>query len=168
MEYRKTFTIWLNALDKYSEEQFRRKPSPESWSMGQVYTHLLLGNDHFFLKQVEKCLNKEGTALGGRKTLAGSFISLINGFPPVRAKMPKAVEVVPRQPENIDFIRKKWLNSMALAENMKKRLPGCDLAHKTRHPAFGFLNAEEWFRANEMHLRHHFRQKKRLDKFLGM
>jgi hypothetical protein len=37
---------------------------------------------------------------------------------------------------------------------------------KTAHPAFGFLDAFEWFQLIEIHFRHHLRLKNRLDKFL--
>jgi hypothetical protein len=34
---------------------------------------------------------------------------------------------------------------------------------KTRHPGLLFFSALEWLRFTEMHMRHHFRQKKRID-----
>ena len=37
---------------------------------------------------------------------------------------------------------------------------------KTRHPGLLYFNAVEWLQFAEMHLRHHFRQKKRIDEQL--
>lgn len=37
---------------------------------------------------------------------------------------------------------------------------------KTMHPGFFFFNASEWLQFAEMHMRHHFRQKKRIDAHL--
>jgi hypothetical protein len=34
---------------------------------------------------------------------------------------------------------------------------------KTEHPGFLFFTALEWLRFAEMHMRHHLRQKKRID-----
>jgi hypothetical protein len=37
---------------------------------------------------------------------------------------------------------------------------------KTRHPGLLYFSALEWLRFAEMHMRHHFRQKKRIDEAL--
>jgi hypothetical protein len=37
---------------------------------------------------------------------------------------------------------------------------------RSKHPGLGFFNAEEWLQFAEIHLRHHFRQKERIDEFL--
>jgi hypothetical protein len=37
---------------------------------------------------------------------------------------------------------------------------------KTKHPGLQYFNANEWFQFAEMHLRHHLRQKSRIDEFL--
>jgi hypothetical protein len=34
---------------------------------------------------------------------------------------------------------------------------------KAGHPGLGYFSAAEWLQFAEMHLRHHFRQKERLD-----
>ncbi|HEV9036934.1 MAG TPA: hypothetical protein VGQ51_09945 [Puia sp.] len=34
---------------------------------------------------------------------------------------------------------------------------------KTRHPGLHYFNSLEWLQFAEMHMRHHFRQKKRID-----
>jgi hypothetical protein len=37
---------------------------------------------------------------------------------------------------------------------------------KTKHPGLGFFNANEWLQFAEMHLRHHLKQKERIEEFL--
>jgi len=37
---------------------------------------------------------------------------------------------------------------------------------KSKHPGLGFFSASEWFQFAEMHLRHHLKQKERIDRFL--
>jgi hypothetical protein len=37
---------------------------------------------------------------------------------------------------------------------------------KTKHPGLGYFSAHQWLQFAEMHLRHHFRQKRRIDTFL--
>jgi hypothetical protein len=38
---------------------------------------------------------------------------------------------------------------------------------KTRHPGLLYFSGPEWLQFAEMHLRHHFRQKERIDAFLS-
>lgn len=38
---------------------------------------------------------------------------------------------------------------------------------KTPHPAFSFLNADEWYKLVLMHWNHHILQKERIDKIMN-
>lgn len=166
MKFKETLDIYFERLKGYSEEQFIQKPDENSWSIGQVYVHAILANDHFFLKQAERCLNKEDTHKGKGRNNRGRVVFLINGFPNLKFKMPKSAAVTPRQPESIDSIRQKLKRSLELAQLVERRLDGFDKNEKTRHPAFGHLNAKEWYRMSEMHFRHHLRQIRRIEKNL--
>ena len=167
MKFEKTMGIYFSKLEGYSEEQFAEKPNDESWSLGQVYVHTILANDHFFLKQAERCLNKEDTQRGKSKNNGGRVLFLINGFPNIKFKMPKSVEVPPRQPDNISSIREKLQRSLEQARIVEGGLGSFDKDEKVKHPAFGFMNAQEWYRMSEMHFRHHLRQLKRIEKLIG-
>ena len=107
MKFKETLDIYFERLKGYSEERFIQKPDENSWSIGQVYVHAILANDHFFLKQAERCLNKEDTHKGKGRNNRGRVVFLINGFPNMKFKMPESAEVTPRQPESIDSIRQK-------------------------------------------------------------
>jgi hypothetical protein len=37
---------------------------------------------------------------------------------------------------------------------------------KSEHPVFGFLNGFEWLQYSEMHMRHHLKQKQKIEGFL--
>ena len=159
---------YIDKLDAYSEEQFLQKPSEHAWSLGQVYVHVLLASEHFFLKQADKCLNKDETKRGKGKNRNGKILFLINGFPNIKFKMPRSVEVPPRPPENIDYVRGKLAKAMELAKGIESRLDGYDKDERIKNPAFGYLNAKEWYRMAEMHFRHHLRQLKRTEKMIGL
>jgi len=53
-------------------------------------------------------------------------------------------------------------------KNILQTVEQSPLESKTPHPAFGYLNAREWYQIIPMHFHHHLRQKSRLDKFLGV
>jgi len=167
MKFGVILSTYFEKLEGYSEEKFLKNPDDNSWSIGQVYMHTILANDHFFLKQAEKCLNKDETQKGRGKTIGGKLVFFINGFPNMKFKMPKAVEVPPRQPDSIASIREKLQSSLDQANAIESRLEGYDKDEKTKHPAFGYLNAKEWYRMSEMHFRHHLRQLKRIEKIVG-
>lgn len=164
MSYEKVSSYWLKELGNYSEEQFAKKPAEGSWSVGQVYTHLIMANDHFFIKNAAQCLNGEGEHKKGGKSKWGRLLFAINGFPPIKFKKPGGAETEPRQPENIEYIRRKLQVSIETMTQLSPKLAGYDPMQKVKHPAFGYLNAKEWFQMNLMHFRHHLRQKKKLDK----
>ncbi|PSR53868.1 hypothetical protein AHMF7605_10245 [Adhaeribacter arboris] len=46
----------VSELDQYNFAQLRTKPAPKSWSLGQVYCHLLEATA-FFVEQVKTCLS---------------------------------------------------------------------------------------------------------------
>lgn len=96
----------------------------------------------------------------------GQVIFLMKSIPPVRLEMPKSVAFEPPQPEDAAQIREGFDETVKMMEAVEKELPAADLAIKSKHPVLGMLNALEWFQGAEFHIRHHFRQKKRLEKFL--
>jgi hypothetical protein len=163
--YLKIAALWESELEKYSDEQFAMKPSPESWSMGQVYEHLVMGTLNYHIKQIEECLvNDENQR--EKKTFQGKLIYTINSIPPVRIKVPPSPMYTPKQPENRERIKA----GMRLLEKKLQDL-SVEIDHavhfgKTKHRALGYLGAKEWFQLIVMHFRHHMVQKKRIDLFL--
>jgi hypothetical protein len=158
---------WLDELSNYSTEQLLKKPNESSWSLGQVYVHLMLASDHFFMENAKKCVQNEGQIVNGGKNRYGKLLFLIGRFPPMKFKMPGS-GVEPRQPDSIDYVKPKLERSIQIIHEVSGILAGYNAKLKVKHPAFGYLNAMEWYRMNEMHFAHHRRQKKQLDKFLKM
>jgi hypothetical protein len=87
-------------------------------------------------------------------------------FLPIRIKVPASPEYTPVQPDGIIQIRERLDVLKAEMTRTAARLQSARESGKTKHPAFGYLNAQEWFQLIDMHFRHHLRQKKRLDQFL--
>jgi hypothetical protein len=157
---------WEKALSDYSETDFLKKPADDAWSIGQVYVHLIGATNYFHLKQVEECLKNVENA-GQSKTMPGRIIYFTGSIPPIKVKVPPSTEYTPPQPKDIASVRaslialRPKMADMAAVLTNKQGKTG-----KTAHPAFGFLDAFEWFQMVEIHFRHHLRQKVRLDKFL--
>jgi hypothetical protein len=153
---------WVAGLDEYEEASWRKAPAPGVWSMSQVYTHILEVGA-LALDRIRVCHERaEGRP---KKTLAGKLVYLIGGLPPIRVKAPKSVNNAPAHPESKDVVRDALLSFKA---RMKELAPTVTSARGVAtHPIMGKLTAPEWFIFMEMHLRHHLRQKKRIDQMLA-
>ncbi|WP_282774942.1 DinB family protein [Phaeodactylibacter xiamenensis] len=164
-QFEAILTIWEQALPGYSEVEFAQKPSPESWSVGQVYQHLIQASLDFHLKEVEHCLANDNHA-EQRKNLRGTIAyHMLGQFPPIRIKVPASESYTPKQPKNKAAVT-KGLNQMRHAmKQLATQIDG-QPSGKTQHPGFDYLNASEWYRLVPMHFKHHLRQKARLDKYL--
>ncbi len=159
---------YLDALDRYSDEQFDAKPDEAEWSLGQMYQHLYEANTFFFLANVKRCLEKRKGQADGEKTAAGLNVYQYNSFPPIKIKRPGASN----SPEPIAQQREKY--KMLFARTLEEghawadALAGDDGTYKTQHFAFGWLSATEWFQNLEMHARHHLRQRQEREDWLGI
>jgi hypothetical protein len=166
LQFEKTARFWISSLDQYTEEQFAKKPDADSWSIGQVYNHLIVSARLYQLQQAALCLEGKQTEQKAGKKLPGKVIYFLGNIPPARVKVPASDTYTPKQPPNIESMRTGLEKLILIMRETEKKLSSVSEISKTFHPAFGYLNAREWFQLIEMHFRHHLRQKKRLDNFL--
>jgi hypothetical protein len=155
---------WLKELDNYDFDRLVAKPTAVSWSLGQVYMHLINETEHFIEQakicaSVEDNVHEEASAEAKAMFLNNSFPDEIIEGPPTNANT--------QQPNSKEQI----LSSLMKIKDEIKQLERIMLTNryngKTRHPGLNYFNASEWLQFAEMHLRHHLRQKKRIDAFLG-
>ncbi|RAL24167.1 DinB family protein [Thermoflavimicrobium daqui] len=152
---------YANELEKYSTEQLTWKPTPIEWSIAQVYQHLIDSTRYFFL-QIEHCARGE-KADWGEKTDVGKEVFAKGEFPNIRVKLPNDSRFVPDNPTDKNAIKQQLF---LVIEKMKELEPTISSIPKDRtrkHLVFGHLTAEEWFQLIPMHVKHHLRQKERLD-----
>jgi hypothetical protein len=164
-KYLKIADIWKLELDRYSDEQFILKPSLESWSIGQVYEHLVIGALNYHIKQIEQCLLSDANQKEG-KTFPGKLMFSINAFPPVRIKVPPSPTYTPKQPESKQELKAGMKLLQYKLQSLSGEIDNAIHFGKTKHPALGYLGAKEWYQLIVMHFRHHLQQKKRIDLFL--
>ena len=154
---------WLKELDNYSFEKLLVQPSPGSWSLGQLYVHLIDANN-YFIKQIKVCLTTNENSAGEAKQEARSMFNN-NGFPDELLPGPPS-NARTTQPINKEYI----INGLTQIREEIGRI-GVLITYskstgKSKHFALGFFTPMEWLRFAEMHMRHHLRQKKRIDEFL--
>ncbi|PCJ81680.1 MAG: hypothetical protein COA49_03995 [Bacteroidetes bacterium] len=158
--------FWETELDHYDFNQLTRKEKPESWSMGQLYQHLIDGTLRSHLQQVNQCLKSSENKKENKNLQAFVSYFIINGFPPIKIKIQASEEYTPKQPDSVNEIK---MGLRKVKQEMERTLEKfkTDKKGKTLLPGFSYLNAEEWYRLILLHFKHHLRQKQRLDAFLN-
>jgi DinB superfamily len=157
-DFEKVYQIWETELQQCSDAQLAKKETDDSWTLGQVYVHLINSTLNFHLKQLETCVSNAENK-GKSKSFKGFMAYyLLKGFPPIKIKVPPSDFYTPKVPTS----RQELLDGLAKVKvEMEKAQTKftSNLLGKTPHPAFSYLNAEEWYQLVEMHWRHHLRQK---------
>lgn len=159
---------WMQALDSYSDQNFLQKPDENSWSIGQVYNHLVNGTNRFHLQMIAACLEGRGKEMNGGKKFPGKFVFFTGSFPNTKIKVPPSETYTPKQPAGREAMREGLQQLIQTMRVTAENVSSASVTMKAEHPALGYLNAHEWFDLIEMHFRHHLRQKKRLDRILGI
>ena len=158
--FNETIEKWIGALDNYTLEMLCRQPRAGSWSLGQVYIHII-EDTTWFVEQVRICLLTDANSEKEMHEHAKAMFR-INEFPDMQLTGP-STGVSMRQPET----REELLEGLTSIKDKVNQLyfasdPSASTG-KTQHPGFQFFNALEWLQFAEMHMRHHLRQKKRID-----
>jgi hypothetical protein len=162
-KFNRTCDLWLAELKAYDEEGFRRAPSSGGWTIGQVYAHIVDAGELFGIEKIETCFARPASA--SRLNWKGRLVFMLGGFPAIRATVPGDGSYAPQQPESMTAARERL---SALKVKMSAIVSQVvDAKGTSRHPVFGTLDARQWFTLVEMHMRHHLRQKKRIDSMLS-
>ncbi len=154
---------YINSLDDYSDEQFFFKTNEETWSLGQMYEHLAVSSQFFFLANCVRCLEKRKGQLGGEKNEFGEKLFIKGSFPPIKIKIPEVL----RGPDPVAKSRQEYRQILEKilvdSKNLIEAVSNDDSSYKALQPAMGWLDAKEWYYLHEMHYRHHLRQKIELE-----
>lgn len=148
-------------LARMDEELFITTPPIGGWSYAEVYSHIF---DASLLSLM--ALNKAVSGEGEDKSthLAVQLILLWGSFPPA-----KRYEVPSRLAGRVKKIGKMAAEQfitdfeLQLAKNFPQ-VNGASSKSKVKHPRMGYLNAKQWLRFIEIHLKHHLKQLERIEK----
>ena len=159
----KTLDTWIDALSQYDFQQLCAKPSPASWSIGQVYMHLI-ENTVYFIEQAKICASSNDN-ITGEPSGAAKAMFANNSFPDEILEGPPENAATPQPLSKAQLIVE--LNRIkSESEEISVLITASQFKGKTKHPGLNYFSANEWLQFAEMHLRHHLRQKARIDAFL--
>ena len=152
---------YRSKLSAYAELDFQRTPPIGGWSYSEVYSHIF---DASLLSLI--ALNNSITGKGENKPthFIVRLILLLGSLPPAQNyKVPQRIADRVKKiskTEALDFI----LEFETALETAYPAIPRADLQLKTKHPRLGYLNANQWLRFIEIHLKHHLKQLERIEK----
>ena len=162
-DFNHTIDIWITELEPYNFSQICHKSSPETWSLGQVIMHLI-AETNFYLQQIKICLcgnensNEEAAS-------NGKMMFIKNSFPDQIIEGP-ASNMLVQQPQSKTQLLGSFKDLKDSFNEVNASILKSPYHGKTKHPGLGYFNASEWLQFAEMHLRHHLKQKERIDHFL--
>jgi hypothetical protein len=162
--FNKTIQQWIDYLDDYSLEMLRQRPQADAWSLGQVYVHII-EDTTFYLEQMKAALASNNLHAEKAMHTRASALFENNGLPDMALENPFN-DINLRQPESKDELSESLTS---IKDEVNRLLATVDLSAakgKTEHPGFAFFDTWEWLQFAEMHMRHHVRQKKRIDERL--
>ena len=147
-------------LAQYDDQIFEVTPPINGWSYSEVYSHI-------FDASLLSLIALENSARGKGEKEATHFavkvILFLGAFPPSQKyKVPKRlIDRVKKitKAEALDFI----LEFEASLDKIYPLVATADRTIKTKHPRLGYLNAKQWLRFIEIHLKHHLKQLVRIE-----
>jgi len=164
-KFNETLDIWMFELDSFSLEQLLMKPDPISWSLGQVYEHLI-EETNWYNEQIEIALNDIQNA-NVPMTVKTQKLFEERSFPNQRILGDPLISENVKQPVSIDRLKSDLENLKIRTNEIWDRMTKAISYGKSEHPGMGYLNCYEWLQYAEMHMRHHLKQKSRVENFLN-
>ncbi|MGY3055049.1 hypothetical protein ACVWYG_003260 [Pedobacter sp. UYEF25] len=157
----KTIESYRTRFALMNEADFKQQPPIGGWSYSEVYAHIFDATLLSF-RAVDNCSSSK--AEGKSTHFFVKAILYFGAFPPgKRYKVPKSLAERVRKISRIEAeilmnVVQKRLN---LTTN---KIADLDKNQKIIHPRLGYLNATQWFRFIEIHLKHHLKQLDRIEK----
>lgn len=164
-QFNETIDQWILYLDEYTLAMLCRVPATGGWSLGQVYIHLI-DDTGYHIEQMKAALMNNNA--NSDKTMHPDARALFdrNAFPDTRIEGP-STNVAISQPASREELRQQLEHLKAEVDRLYKNFDFDAAKGKAQHPGLHYFSAAEWLHFTEMHLRHHFSQKKRIDQALG-
>lgn len=152
----KVTAAYEQSLRELNDWNFQSQPPLGGWSYSEVYCHIFDAS-LLSLVSANACIKDEGKSK--KSTPFATKLVLFAGMLPPGRKF-KVPQQIASRVKKIDIATAKQLISDFKVE-LAKTYPGVSAADgkmKTKHPVLGYLNAEQWLKFTEIHLKHHLKQ----------
>lgn len=165
---RKAISIVLDEyrarLDTIPDALFTETPPGGGWSYAEVYSHILKASLSSSIA-LERCANNNCEPTTKGLTLLGRYVMLTGSFPPVRIKVPAAVEAkMPAEKISKEDAKNLVVKCRKRIDDMWPLIKASLPTSRIKHPRLGMLNAGQWYKFIRVHLQHHLKQLSRIEK----
>jgi len=151
---------YRDMLNSIAEEDFQLTPPIGGWSYSEVYSHIFDAS-LLAMQPMEDCIT--GTGQERKTAFAVKVILFIGSLPPGKFKVPE--KLVSRVKKISKAEAEAFINEFLLRlQKDEAHIGNASDLIKNKHPRLGYLNAVQWLRFIEIHLKHHLKQLKRIEK----
>lgn len=159
----RTIDTWIDIIQQYSDKELCTQPDANNWSIGQVCMHLI-NDTNWFIEQLKICLSNNENAEKTKSPFAKSMFAN-NSFPDEKLSNPANINIP--QPPSKEVLLQLFVQLKNDMNHAAIKIESSRSKGKAKHPGFNYFSAIEWLQFAEMHLRHHLKQKERIDAFLA-
>lgn len=151
-------TEFLAAIDGLNEEQWKWKPVPERWSVGEVAEHIVLAEAALF-GNVTKAMASPVNPGWEQKT-KGKTEFIVKVMAPRMGKAQAPEAIVPHGGMTVAQVREKFEAQRAEVAKFAAETDEALKEHTVEHPfpIFGTLNAYQWLIYVPLHTMRHDKQ----------
>lgn len=161
---------WLDDLSSISEEKLNIRPAENSWSMAEVYDHVMRVSRRYQIPNLESSMTA-GATRKKKKNFTGIAVFNLGVRKNVKMRMeewPKKIveDFTPTQRSKADLLD-DFRIFIEEVNALKVTLDKSSNQHKQYHPFFGDITTKEWFALIELHLWQHDKQKEKITQMIG-
>ena len=152
----------FNSLNSLTESQFRHKPAPGKWSIGEIVHHLLLSEQgsyrYMTRKNQAESLPRLGLPAAFRSAALTASLRL-----PLKYKAPNVASIQPSGEASWDTLKEDWEETRKNLREFIDALPRERMkAAIYRHPYAGYFTVYQTLKFFEEHFQHHLKQIERI------
>ncbi len=163
-KFNDTLAIWITGLHSFTLEQLLVKPDDKSWSLGQLYEHLI-EETNWYNGQIGISLYDVENSNVPTTGIAQKLLKN-ESFPNKRILGDPLISENIKQPIGTDQLKSDLAKLGDRTNEIWDTMTKAIFYGKSEHPGMGYLNCFQWLQYSEMHLRHHLEQKNRIEIFL--
>lgn len=154
--------VYQEILKNVPEDEFFRSPQIGSWSVSEVYCHIIHVTTVSLLA-IEKCLHGKQMRSSSSLPFITKIIFLFGQFPPIKLKAPENIAAKTKKIEK-EEARNGLIKVIQRLDSTVARLSKSSSNCRISHPKLGMLNSYEWLRFIDIHNKHHLKQIKKIQK----
>ena len=161
---------WLTELKNIDEDILHTKPNATSWSLAEVYDHVMRVARSYQIPNLKKSIT-EAAISKQKKNKYGYAVFNLGVRKNIKMKMeefpqPLVVDFTPTKRDKNELIE-DFTAFIKEVNNLETILAESSKSNKHYHPMFGDITTKEWFALIELHIWQHDKQKQSIKEYIS-